>query len=117
VKPKDGHGGPTPSDLHASEAAFEDARQQGATLQGLPEIDFATFVLSLSHSAYVHLGDAPDPSDGKQQVDLPMARQTIELLALLQDKTRNNLTGDEERVLEQGLYDLRMRYVEVSKRQ
>jgi hypothetical protein len=46
-----------------------------------------------------------------------MARQTIELLALLQDKTRNNLTGDEERVLEQGLYDLRMRYVEVSKRQ
>ena len=44
-----------------------------------------------------------------------MARQTIELLALLQEKTRNNLSGDEERVLEQGLYDLRMRYVEVAK--
>jgi hypothetical protein len=116
VKPKDGHGGPTPSDLHASEAAFEDARQQSAKLQDLPEIDFATFVLSLSHSAYVHLGDAPDPSNGKQEVDLPMARQTIELLALLQEKTKNNLSGEEERVLEQGLYDLRMRYVEVSKR-
>ena len=44
-----------------------------------------------------------------------MARQTIDLLALLQDKTRGNLSGDEERVLEQALYDLRIRYVEVSK--
>ena len=81
---------------------------------GLPAIDFATFVLSLSHSALVHLGDAPDP-EGKRSVNLPLARQTIDLLQLLQDKTHKNLTGPEERILGQALYDLRLRYVEVSK--
>jgi hypothetical protein len=81
---------------------------------GLPAIDFATFVLSLSHSALVHLGDAPDP-DGKRSVNLTLARQTIDLLTLLQEKTHGNLTGPEERILEQALYDLRLRYVEVSK--
>jgi hypothetical protein len=83
----------------------------------LPRIDFATFVLSLAHSALVHLGDAPNPSDGKCCANLPMARQTIDLLALLQDKTRGNLEGEEERVLEQSLFDLRMRFVEVAKGQ
>ena len=81
---------------------------------GLPAIDFATFVLSLSHSALVHIGDAPDP-DGKRSVNLTLARQTIDLLSLLQDKTRGNLSGPEERILEQALYDLRLRYVEVSR--
>ncbi len=80
----------------------------------LPGIDFQTFVLSLCHSVLVHLGDAPNPVDGSQQVNLPLARQTIDLLNVLQEKTRNNLTGEEERTLVQALYDLRMRYVEVS---
>ena len=80
----------------------------------LPAIDFATFVLSLSHSALVHLGDAPSP-DGKHERNLPLARQTIDLLGILQDKTKNNLTGEEERLLDQALYDLRLRFVEVSK--
>jgi hypothetical protein len=80
----------------------------------LPAIDFATFVLSLSHSALVHLGDAPDP-EGKRSVNLLLARQTVDLLTLLQDKTHGNLTGPEERILGQALYDLRLRYVEVSK--
>ena len=79
----------------------------------LPAIDFGTFVMSLSHSVLVHLGDAPDP-DGHRSVHLELARQTIDLLALLQDKTRNNLTGPEEHLLEQALYDLRLRFVEVS---
>jgi hypothetical protein len=79
----------------------------------LPGIDFQTFVLSLCHSVLVHLGDAPNPVDGSQRVNLPLARQTIDLLNLLQEKTRNNLTGEEERTLVQALYDLRMRYVEV----
>lgn len=81
---------------------------------GLPATDFATFVLSLSHSALVHMGDAPDP-DGKRSVNLPLARQTIDLLTLLQDKTHGNLSGPEERILGQALYDLRLRYVEVSR--
>jgi hypothetical protein len=105
--------GPTSAEREASEAAFERARQgEGA---GLPALDFVTFVLSLSHSAYVHLGDAPNPSDGKHEKNLAMARQTIDLLTVLQEKTKNNLTGEEERMLDQALYDLRLRYVEVAK--
>jgi hypothetical protein len=80
----------------------------------LPAVDFTTFVLSLSHSARLHLGDAPDPATGRSSVDLPMARHTIDLLGLLQEKTHGNLTGAEEQVLTQELHDLRVRYVEVS---
>jgi hypothetical protein len=81
----------------------------------LPAIDFSTFVLSLSHSALVHLGDAPLPDGQRGVEDLQLARQTIDLLAILQEKTRNNLTGEEERLLDQALYDLRLRFVEVAK--
>ena len=87
----------------------------GQTDADLPAVDFTTFVVSLSHSALLHLGDAPHPQNGKSVVDLPLARQTIDLLSLLQEKTHGNLTGAEERVLSQALYDLRLRYVEVSK--
>lgn len=80
----------------------------------LPNLDFSTFVLSIVGSAFVHLGDAPDRS-GSNEPNLPLAEQDIQLLTLLQDKTRGNLTGEEERVLSQGLQDLRMRYLEVSK--
>ena len=80
----------------------------------LPAIDFATFVLSLSHSALMHLGDAPDPSaGGALKRDVTMAKQTIDLLAVLQEKTAGNLSGEEERLLDQVMYDLRMRYEEV----
>lgn len=81
----------------------------------LPAIDFSTFVLSLSHSALVHLGDAPMPDGEAAERDFQLARQTIDLLAILQEKTRNNLTGEEERLLDQALYDLRIRFVEISK--
>jgi hypothetical protein len=87
--------------------------KSGDAEDSLPAIDFATFVLSLSHSALVHLGDAPDPSEGVARPDVTMAKQTIDLLLVLQEKTAGNLTGEEERLLDQVLYDLRMRYVEV----
>lgn len=80
----------------------------------LPHIDFSTFVMSLSHSALVHLGDAPDV-DGKSERHLDLARQTIDILGLLHDKTKGNLTGEEERLLSQALVDLRLRFVEVSR--
>jgi len=85
--------------------------------EGLPALDFTTFVMGIIGSAFVHLGDAPDPEAGGAQPEpnLVIARQDIDLLALLQEKTKGNLTGEEERVLDQGLYDLRMRYVEVAK--
>ena len=94
------------------EAASSNAESEGG--EGLPSIDFSTFVLSLSHSALVHLGDAPTPEDTRE-VHLPLARQTIDLLSLLQEKTRHNLTASEERLLEQALTDLRLRFVEVSR--
>ncbi len=87
----------------------------GGEGEKLPAIDFSTFVLSLSHSALVHLGDAPAPDGHAGERDLTLARQTIDLLAILQEKTRNNLSGEEERLLDQALYDLRVRFVEVSK--
>jgi hypothetical protein len=81
----------------------------------LPRVDFATFVLSLSHSALVHLGEAPNPETGGVEKNLPLARQTIDLIAMLEEKTKGNLSGDEERLLGQILFDLRMRFVEMSK--
>ena len=99
-------------DLDQSET---DYRKASEGTPELPAVDFSTLVLSLSHSALLHLGDAPDPSDDQRHVNLPMARQTIDLLALLQDKTRGNLTGPEESLMAQALYDLRLRYVEVAR--
>ena len=81
----------------------------------LPKMDFSTFVLSLSHSALVHLGDAPSPDSEQREPNLVLARQTIDLLEILSEKTSGNLTGEEERLLEHVLFELRMRYVEVSK--
>ncbi len=82
------------------------------TDEALPSIDFATFVLSLSHSALMHLGEAPHPETNTVEQNIPLARQTIDLLGVLEEKTKGNLTGDEERLLHQVLYDLRMRFVE-----
>jgi Domain of unknown function (DUF1844) len=80
----------------------------------LPRIDFATFILSLSTSALHHLGLVPDPETHQPgPVNKIFARQTIDTLELLQEKTRGNLDADEQRLLEGLLYELRMRYVEV----
>lgn len=87
----------------------------GAADDPLPRIDFATFVISLSQSALMHLGEAPHPETSKVERSLPLARQTIDLLGLLEDKTKGNLTGDEERLLTHVLFDLRMRFIEVTK--
>ena len=83
--------------------------------EALPGVDFSTFVLSLSHSVLMHLGQAPHPETGSVEKALPLARQTIDLLAMLEEKTKGNLSGDEERLLAQILFDLRIRYVEHSK--
>jgi hypothetical protein len=80
-------------------------------------IDFYTFVLSLGSSVLIHLGDAPHPETGKPaERNLPLAQQSIEILAMLQQKTRGNLSPEEEKLLDQLLLDLKLRYVEASKR-
>jgi hypothetical protein len=86
--------------------------------EALPTIDFSMLVLSLSQTVLVHLGDAPDPDapeSGPAKRNLPLARQTIDMLGMLQEKTKGNLTGSEERLIDQVLYDLRLRFVELSK--
>ncbi|WP_054029761.1 DUF1844 domain-containing protein [Desulfatitalea tepidiphila] len=77
----------------------------------LPKIDFSTFVLSLNSSALVQLGLIEDPASGQKTKNLPLAKQTIDLLAMLEDKTRGNLTRDEDNILKNLLYELRMLYV------
>jgi len=89
-----------------------DSLPVGSENDSLPTLDFATFLLSLSHSALMHLGEASDPETNRVEVDLPLAKQNIDLLGLLEEKTKGNLTGDEERLLAQLLFDLRMRYLE-----
>src|SRR5439155_18740373 len=84
--------------------------------RALPEIDFATFVLSMASSAFLHLGDMPHPDTQKPEPNLSLAKQTIDILGMLQGKTRGNLSRDEEQLLENLLYDLRLRYVEAAKR-
>jgi hypothetical protein len=85
---------------------------------GLPQIDFSTFILSLSTSALYHLGLVDDPQTGQPgDPDLALASQTIDTLAVLQEKTRGNLDAEEDRLLESLLYELRMRFVEVRQSQ
>ena len=79
--------------------------QEGA--HDLPPMDFCLFLLSLNTSALMHLGEGADAAG---EPNLAMARQTIEILAMLEDKTRGNLTGGEEQLLNQVLFDLRLRY-------
>ena len=82
----------------------------------LPEVSFSTFVLSLSSSALLHLGEIPEPSTGAKNEDLPLAKQTIDILGMLSEKTMGNLTEDEKNLLSNILYDLRMCYVKKSKK-
>ena len=77
----------------------------------MPELTFSAFVYSLSTSVLVHLGEIPEPVTEKMEKNLPLAKQTIDILGILQEKTKGNLTPDEENLLNGFLYDLRMRYV------
>jgi hypothetical protein len=80
-----------------------------------PQLSFTAFVLSLASTAAIHFGDLPDPISGERaEVNLEGATQMIEILALLEQKTRGNLTAEEREVLNQVLYELRMRYVEAT---
>jgi hypothetical protein len=77
----------------------------------LPEINFSTFIFSLNASALVHLGAIEDPASGQKVKNLPLAKQTIDILNMLEEKTRGNLNPDEENIMRNVLYDLRIAYV------
>jgi hypothetical protein len=82
----------------------------------LPPMDFTTFCLSLASSAMIHLGERPHPDSDRSEPNLPLAKQSIDILALIEEKTKGNLTAEESRLLATLLYDLRLRFVEAQKR-
>ena len=81
----------------------------------LPEINFATFIVSLNASALLHLGVMEDPTAGKKVKNLSMGKQTIDILGMLEEKTKGNLSKEEENLLKNILYDLRIIYVKEQK--
>ena len=81
----------------------------------LPEINLTNFLLSLSTSVLIQLGEVQDPMTNQIEKNLPIAKQTIDLLGMLREKTKGNLTPDEEKLFESLLYDLRMRYVRATR--
>jgi len=76
-----------------------------------PEINFPTFVVSLNASTLLHLGAIEDPTSGQKTKNLPMAKQTIDILSMLEEKTAGNLNNEEKNLLKNILYDLRLMYV------
>jgi Domain of unknown function (DUF1844) len=79
------------------------------------EINFSTFVISLSTQALMHLGEMANPLSGKVEKDVSVAKQMIDILGMLREKTRGNLDAGEEKLIGDILFDLRMRYVEAVK--
>ncbi len=93
--------------------AAEDYKSAAADKENAyPRLDFSTFIFSLSSSALAHLGEMPNPENGQQEVNLPLAKQTIDILAMLEEKTRGNLTPAEEQQLKDFLFEVRMKYVQ-----
>lgn len=82
----------------------------------LPEIDFSTFVISLSTQALMHLGEIANPVSGKIEADISVAKQMIDIMGMLKEKTRGNLNSNEDQLMEGILFDLRMKYVEAVKK-
>jgi hypothetical protein len=97
------------SDSEAARA--KNAYQREVEGARLPKIDFATFVISLNSSALVQLGILDDPTSGQKSKDLSLAKQTIDILGMLEEKTKGNLSADEGHMLKSILYDLRILYV------
>lgn len=80
----------------------------------LPEVSFNSLLFSLSSSALLHLGEIADPYTGQKKKELALAKHTIDTMAMLREKTKGNLTDEENRFLESVLADLKWRYVKAT---
>ncbi len=89
----------------------EEKKEKEKGAAPLPEVNFSSFILSLSSSTLLHLGEIADPQSGEKKKDMALAKQSIDIINLLKDKTKGNLTQEEEKLLDHLLYDLRMRFV------
>ena len=107
---------PKPEQEISGKSGKPSQQEEGPRPSGgpMPEVSFSTFVFSLSSSALVHLGEIPEPSTQQMHQDLMLAKQIIDTLGMLEEKTRSNLDPDEERFFKTVLYDLRLRYVQKS---
>ena len=101
-------------EAQASSATEEPQAAEARQEPPLPEINFSTFVVSLNASALLHLGAIEDPNTGQTNKNLSMAKQTIDILNLLEEKTVGNLSTEETNLLKNILYDLRIIYVKES---
>ena len=97
--------------LEEKSEVLSNAEEEGTPA---PPIDFSTFILSLSSSAAYHMGGFLDPVSGKTSVNLDLAKQTIDIIAMLKEKSKGNLTEDEEKLISYVLYDSQMKFVEAS---
>lgn len=96
-------------------AAPQERAEVNAPFASSESIDFPTFVLSLASSAQISLGIVPNPMTGGREADLAHAKQTIDIIGMLESKTQGNLSPEESGLLKQVLFQLRMQYVEISK--
>ncbi len=90
----------------------EGGKQTSSNKGTMPRIDFSSFILSLYSSGLVQLGKVEDPSTGKISINLDLAQHTIDMIAMLEEKTIGNLTKDEENLLKTLLSEIRLAYVE-----
>ena len=81
----------------------------------LPEVNFNSLIFSLSSSALLHIGEIADPQTGEKKKDLPMAKHSIDIIAMLKEKTKGNLDNEEQKFIDNILTDLRLRYVKAVK--
>jgi len=98
---------------HDHDNDSEHDHEHAGPAAGFP-IDFATFIQSLAQQALMHLGLIPYPDTGEHMRELPLARQTIDILQVLHDKTKGNLTSDEKQLFDAILHDLRLVYVQIA---
>lgn len=98
----------TTEDIRKSSAAEQLSTDEGAESQ---QLNFSSFVMSLATQALMQLGEIQPPAGMEVQVDKNGARQTIDILGMLQEKTKNNLDKDEAHLIEQILHNLRLSYV------
>ena len=109
-------GEPAGSQKAESDRSVDDLESQRQSHQEpLPEINFSTFVISLSTQVLMNLGEIPNPLTNAPEKDVPVAKQMIDILGMLQEKTRGNLNAGESKLIEEILFDLRMKYVEAVK--
>jgi hypothetical protein len=105
---KEGEESPQPKMEKREESPREEKPEQDASL---PEFTFPSLLLSLSTSALIQLGEIQDPVSKQTVRNLPLAKQTIDLIGMLKEKTKGNLTSDEEKLMENMLYELKLWYV------